>query len=263
MNYKQQLEVIKNLNLKQDHKERTDCPFCHHSNTMLIDTTGNNIGWYCFHASCKAKGKHEGQKTMDYVIKTFSNKKDDSELSVFNLPESFKSPFSHEKAMRYLQNNNCWDSFMMNRADIKYDVAQDRVVFVVKNKYTNEYAGAVGRALHKDTYPKWFMYGNKHVPFVCGECDDAVIVEDCASACAVSGVLTGIALMGTSLADTHLAHIMQYKNIYVALDRDATTKSFSIAKELRSKGFTNVKVKALEDDLKYFKTDEIRSIFYD
>jgi len=41
LNYKQQLEVIKNLNLKQDHKERTDCPFCHHSNTMLIDTTGN------------------------------------------------------------------------------------------------------------------------------------------------------------------------------------------------------------------------------
>jgi len=75
LNYKQQLEVIKNLNLKQDHKERTDCPFCHHSNTMLIDTTGNNIGWYCFHASCKAKGKHEGQKTMDYVTKTFSNKK--------------------------------------------------------------------------------------------------------------------------------------------------------------------------------------------
>jgi DNA primase len=69
--------------------------------------------------------------------------------------------------------------------------------------------------------------------------------------------------MGTSLVDTHLAHIMQYKTIYVALDRDATTKSFSIAKELRAKGFTNVKVKALEDDLKYFKTDEIRSIFYD
>ena len=28
--------------------------------------------------------------------------------------------------------------------------AQDRVVFVVKNKYSNEYAGAVGRALNRD-----------------------------------------------------------------------------------------------------------------
>ena len=37
----------------------------------------------------------------------------------------------------------------------------------------------------------------------------------------------------------------------------------ALRKELRAKGFTNVKVKALEDDLKYFKTDEIRSIFYD
>ena len=54
---------------------------------------------------------------------------------------------------------------------------------------------------------------------------------------------------------------MQYKTIYVALDRDATTKSFSIAKELRAKGFTNVKVKALEDDLKYFNEQEIERLF--
>ena len=33
------------------------------------------------------------------------------------------------------------------------------------------------------------MYGNKDVPFKCGECDDAVIVEDCPSACAVSNIL--------------------------------------------------------------------------
>ena len=47
------------------------------------------------------------------------------------------------------------------------------------------------------------------------------------------------------------------------LDRDATTKSYSIAKELRAKGFTKCNCKTIEDDLKYFKTDEIRSIFYD
>ena len=45
------------------------------------------------------------------------------------------------------------------------------------------------------------MYGNKDVPFKCGECDDAVIVEDCPSACAVSNILTGIAIMGTKLKD--------------------------------------------------------------
>jgi len=55
---------------------------------------------------------------------------------------------------------------------------------------------------------------------------------------------------------------MQFKTIYVALDRDATTKSFAIAKELRGKGFENVVVKNLTEDLKYYKSDDIRNIFY-
>jgi hypothetical protein len=55
---------------------------------------------------------------------------------------------------------------------------------------------------------------------------------------------------------------MQFKTIYVALDRDATTKSFSIVKELRGKGFDNVKVKNLTEDLKYYNSEQIRNIFY-
>jgi hypothetical protein len=55
---------------------------------------------------------------------------------------------------------------------------------------------------------------------------------------------------------------MQFKTIYVALDRDATTKSFSIVKELRWKGFDNVKVKNLTEDLKYYNIEQIRNIFY-
>jgi hypothetical protein len=36
-----------------------------------------------------------------------------------------------------------------------------------------------------------------------------------------------------------------------------------MAKELRSSGFDNVIVKPLQDDLKYFNTEQIREIFYD
>lgn len=262
MNIAQQREVILGLSVPEETKQRMDCPFCHNKNTLLVDTTEDKISWYCFHASCSAKGRHQGEKTIKYVNKTFNKQEETGEPKKFLVPDSFKSPYSNERAMKYLRDNNCWDSWSMNRADIKYDITKERVVFMIKNNYSNEYVGAVGRALDKTVYPKWFMYGSKNVPFICGQCDDAVIVEDCASACAVSGVLTGVAIMGTSLGNTHLAHIMQFKTIYVALDRDATTKSFAIAKELRGKGFENVVVKNLTEDLKYYKSDDIRNIFY-
>ncbi len=41
-----------------------DCPFCNGRNTLSIDTTENKIGWYCFHASCSAKGKQEGSDLL-------------------------------------------------------------------------------------------------------------------------------------------------------------------------------------------------------
>ena len=261
MNYKQQLEVVKGLFVPPSTEMRVDCPFCANKNTFLISTFDNGLSWYCFHASCKAKGKHQGEKTMDYVNTTFK-KKEESPDTEFKLPDSFKIVATNEKARMYLHKNNCWEAWAWGRADIKYDVRQDRVVFLVKDKNTGKYSGAVGRGLNKNVYPKWFMYGSKEVPFKCGECDDAVIVEDCASACAVSNILTGISIMGTSLMTEHKKYLEPYKNLYVALDRDATSKSYEIANELKSDGFKNVKVKPLTDDLKYFNTDEIKEMFY-
>jgi hypothetical protein len=106
------------------------------------------------------------------------------------------------------------------------------------------------------------MYTDKSIPFKCGECKDAVIVEDCASACAVSNVLTGIAILGTSLVESHKKYINPYRKLYVALDPDATVNSFKITNELRFHGFINVHVKRIKDDLKYFSTKQIERIFY-
>ena len=264
MNYKQQLNVIQSLYLAKDIQTRIDCPFCNNKNTLSIDTTNNNIYWYCFHSSCKARGKKEGEKDMQYVQKVFQGNKDlHVEDKDFELPDSFQSIYSNNKAMHWLANNNCWESWSWGRADFKYDVKQDRVVFLIKNRDTHKIVGAVGRALNKNEFPKWFMYGNKDIPFKCGVCEDAVIVEDCPSACAVSNILTGISIMGTKLKRTHMDHIKPYKNLYVCLDRDATTKAYDMAKDLRSSGFENVIVKPLEDDLKYYNTEQIRNIFYE
>jgi len=261
MNYRQQLEVVKGLFIPPSTEMRIDCPFCTNKNTFLINTLNNGLSWYCFHASCKAKGKYQGDKNMEYVQDTFK-KNVDKTSTTFIVPDSFKVVTTNEKAQRYLHKNNCWESWAWLRADIKYDVRQDRVVFLIKDKTTGRYTGAVGRGLNKNVYPKWFMYGGKEVPFKCGECEDAVIVEDCASACAVSNILTGISIMGTSLMEEHKKYLEPYKNLYIALDRDATAKSYEIAKELRSEGFKNIIVKPLTDDLKYYNTDEIKEMFY-
>ena len=266
MNYKQQLNIIEGLFVPPDTLMRVDCPFCKNKNTLSIDTTENNIRWYCFHASCKAKGKKQGEKNMDYVKKTLDLLSKKNEIFIsdeFELPDSFKIVSTNKNAQMYLHKNNCWEAWAWNRADIKYDVKQDRVVFLIRNRKTDKIVGAVGRGLNKNVYPKWFMYGNKDVPFKCGECSDSVIVEDCPSACAVSNVLTGISIMGTKLKEEHKKYLKPYKNLFICLDRDATNKAYDMAKDLRSSGFDNVIVKPLEDDLKYFNTDQIKEMFYE
>jgi len=50
----------------------------------------------------------------------------------------------------------------------------------------------------------------------------------------------------------------RFKKIIVALDRDATTKAFDIANKLRY--YIDTQVKILDDDLKYYGSNQIESI---
>ena len=121
MNYKQQLEVVQGLFVPPDTAMRMDCPFCNGKNTLSIDTMHNNINWYCFHASCSAKGKYQGEKNMNYVNATFKQKEESSDTE-FIIPDSFKILDSNDKAKKYIHKNNCWEAWSWGRADIKYDV---------------------------------------------------------------------------------------------------------------------------------------------
>ena len=66
------------------------------------------------------------------------------------MPDSFTSVYSDEKAMKYLHKNNCWEAWSWGRATIKFDIAQNRVVFCVKDPETDEIVGAVGRGLNSN-----------------------------------------------------------------------------------------------------------------
>ena len=194
---------------------------------------------------------------MEQVYETVVTKEKEKEKD-FVMPKSFVSIFSTDKCTDYLKKNHCIESYIKGKAEIKYDVKQHRAVFIIKEK--EKVKGAIGRGLNSEVYPKWFMYGSKAYPFICGNSDIAVLVEDCASACAVSEVHTGVALMGTSLPDSYIPVLKKkFKKVIVALDRDATTKAFDISNQLRY--YMDTEVKILEDHLKYFDKPQIERLF--
>jgi len=252
MHYKEQLAIIKSLGITGETDTRMDCPFCYHHNSFILKNENGRLTWYCFHASCNVKGATQEEKTMNDIESFLSLKKEKKD---FTIPKHFTLPT--ERAEKYLTRNNCYDAYANGLVKIRYDVKQDRVVFLVNNK--NKIVGAIGRGLSKEVYPKWYKYpSDERSPFLCGKSSTAIVVEDCASACAVSRDYTGFALMGTSFSDDFIPYIKKYRKVIVALDRDATTKSFDIANQIGY--YVPTEVKMLEDDLKYFKPDKIKEI---
>ena len=266
MDYNYQLKIINGMAVEPNTDVRIDCPFCFHGNTFTLKNIDGKIMWNCFYASCNAKGiiskemsPEELKNFLNGTIKELSakNKVQLENKIKWNVPNYFTSVHSDNRALNYVKKNNCFNAMQKGLAKIMYDPKQDRVVFLIKEQ--NKVVGAIGRAITSATYPKWFIYGKKSNPFICGNHREAVLVEDCASACAVSNVITGIALLGTSLSEEYIPYLKKYNRILVALDRDATIKAFDIANRCAIL-LNDVRVIILEDDLKYYDEDKIQEI---
>jgi DNA primase len=160
--------------------------------------------------------------------------------------------------MQYLERNNCLHALHDRLAKIMYDPKQNRTVFVVQDD--SQVYDAIGRSFSNRVLPKWYRYGNSSKLFTCGDHDTAILVEDAASACAVSQVSTGVALLGTNLKDADLTPLRKYKHVYICLDADATRKSLDIQKYLAY--FVSCNVVRLKDDLKYFNKEEIKRLVW-
>jgi antirestriction protein ArdC len=78
------------------------------------------------------------------------------------------------------------------------------------------------------------------------------VVEDCVSAAVVGNVksFVGVALLGTSLQQTHKQYLAQFSTVLVALDPDAIAKSATHAQALENYVNT-VKILNLQQDFKY------------
>ena len=95
------------------------------------------------------------------------------------------------------------------------------------------------------------------MPYVHGCGKTAIVVEDCVSAAVVGGdEYVGVAVLGTSLSESHKRYLSQFSTAIIALDPDALLKSIEFAKELRLH-VDNVHVVKLSDDLKYRNPEDL------
>ena len=244
---------VESLTIAPYGRFRSDCPSCGKSNTFSVNDNGFERLWFCFHADCNVKGATGISLTKENSKSAFVKRepvKEEADIK-FKIPDTFVSLSRNINAENYLKKTNSYDAYLAGLADIRYDFQRDRVAYLVKEG--DKVVDATGRNL-TDNKPKWLRYGNSKHPFVCGTSDNCFVVEDCPSACSVSNLVTGLALMGTSLLDSHIQVIRNYKKIFVALDKDATRKAVDIVRHLSN--HVPTKLVVLKKDLKNMEKED-------
>ena len=244
---------VESLTIPAYGRYRSDCPLCGKPNTFSVSDNGFERLWYCFHADCNTKGGTGINLTRDNSSQAFVKKQDKEESAIidFVIPDTFVSLSRNINAENYVKQVHSYSAYLDGLADIRYDFQKDRVVYLVKDG--DKVIDATGRSL-TNSKPKWLRYGTSRQPFVCGIADNLFVVEDCPSACSISNIVTGMALMGTSLLDSHIQVTQNYKKIFVALDKDATRKAVDIVRHLSN--YVPTKLVVLKKDLKNMEKEE-------
>lgn len=245
---------VESLDIPPLGRYRSDCPVCAKKNTFSVNDDGMQRLWFCFHADCNVSGRTGVQLTRDFAklaIKKPTVEPTKDTLTKFEIPNTFVSLSRSLDAELYVKSVHAYDAYLSGRADIRYDFKRNRVAYLVKKG--NTVVDAAGRAIDGRN-PKWYRYGNSSIPFYCGSHSTGIVVEDCASACAVSNLVTGIALLGTNLLNEHIEAIKKYERVFVALDKDATDKALQMVKILCR--HVPTKLMVLNRDLKNLTKEE-------
>ena len=240
-------------------KYRSDCPVCGKKNTFSVTDDGLNRMWHCFHADCNVSGRTGVTLSREHAKKALSRARSlktatpssSRTSNTYEIPDTFVSLSRSLDAETYVKRVNAYDAYLAGRADIRYDFKRNRAVFLVKQG--NKVLDATGRSLNGRT-PKWYRYNDSKYPFTCGSAPSAILVEDCASACSVSNLAVGVALMGTNILPDHIKTLTKFQRVYVALDKDATDKAVDMVRVLNN--HVPTKLMILNTDLKNMDRDE-------
>ena len=240
-------EYVKQLNVDNGTTQRMTCPMCKSYKTFTVTNNMGSLLWNCYKASCYISGKSRVHLSAEDI----RNMKVPRHVASFEMPEYI---VSHKDNI--IDWCNRW-GLDIDALELQYDVKEHRVVFPIKDN--GRIVDATGRSI-LNKIPKWKRYGNSDLPFSFGCGSIAIVVEDCISAGVIgSDVYVGVAVLGTSLLDSHKTFLSQFSTAIIALDPDALPKSFAFAKELRSHVKT-VKILKLKDDLKYRKKEDLNNL---
>ena len=245
-------KILNDITLINGDTKRMDCPECNGKKTFTVTNNMGSIVWNCYKAGCTVSGGRRVHLSSDDIRKSLGKTVSETRgIPKFDKPEWL---VRDTKAIAPYCGEWGLDA---DKLGLLYDVREHRVVFpVVHNGHTVD---ATGRSLGK-RLPKWKRYGKNDLPYASGYGSVAVVVEDCVSAAVVgSHVYVGVAVLGTSLSETHKRYLSQFSTAIIALDPDALRKTLQFAKELR--GYVDtVRVLKLHDDLKYRNPDDLQNL---
>ena len=242
--------IVSDMDVPVGTTVRTECPSCG-QRTFTVTNEMGTLKWNCFRASCTVSGATQVSMSIEDIKTALLGyeKEEDQLPEDFVLPEYIVNP-------PWIVAEWASELYGLDHKELglMYDVKEHRVVFPVK--HDGRIVDATGRALDKAGI-KWKRYGKSPLPYVHGCGKTAIVVEDCVSAAVVGGdEYVGVAVLGTSLSESHKRYLSQFSTAIVALDPDALLKSIEFAKELRLH-VDNVHVVKLSDDLKYRNPEDL------
>lgn len=248
--YKEQLEIIESIPMGSLSYLRTDCPFCGGKRTLGISVKDGLKLYGCYRASCGSKGKLRTERGTEAIRNALSGRKEGAEeRRSRSIPTLISDIRNHEHVMAYLASNHCLYAIEHRLIRADYAPADNRILF----REEGDLASAYGRSLDDRQKPKWLAYGEPKPVFTVGRGTDlAIVVEDIASACAVSSLATGVAILGTNITYDARRTLRAFKKVMVALDKDASAKALKEAEKV------NGVVRLLDCDLKWLEPEEIR-----
>lgn len=254
--------------INESRSERADCPSCGGRNTLSVRKVDGYVNYHCFRASCNYSTRKHVGLSLQEVQEHLSLHPVRNEIPKWvGVPAHWVPVDTRKECLDFIRRYHCVSFYLDHPDRFRFDPASSRLCFL--SVVDTKVVGATGRVVTlygtKITAqgPKWFIYDSSLYPFVCASTNShtVCIVEDCPSACAAYGAgITGIALRGTNLNSTQIAYIRELKpeRCIIALDKDATKKSFDMARRLSQ--HINTEVAMLDQDLKYLDANGIKKV---